>query len=470
MSHNPSPASIPTVIDDLRAQVEALRNELSERDQIMARANLLTGYDLVTGLPNRRHLLEVLERVRRRVERDHAPLAIIAVGIEHYLAIKSSMDAEHFDRLLAAAAKRVRHVLRPLDVVARISDHVFAAILAPQLGEDASNMVLRATAAMKRVEMALCSDLLIEGKSRPLQVRGAFAIYPDDGPRGVDLLKRFDANFLLPQLAPQADRRAINPDLAWAVSMELRLRRAIENDRLVPHYQPKIEASTGRLVGGETLIRWPLRNGNYVGPGEFVPIAQASGLMSALDDYVLRQACSQIAEWQDRYPPFRIAVNLSALKFPHQTAVAYLRDLLTTTRARPEHLEIEITESALITDFSSANEWLRAIRAMGVTIALDDFGTGYSSLAYLRQLPLDTIKIDQSFVRGLEDGERSEAIVRAMVAMANALDLHVVAEGVETVQQAQLLSTLGCDIQQGFLYCPAVPAPEFEAIMQRGGI
>ncbi|MGQ0699203.1 MAG: putative bifunctional diguanylate cyclase/phosphodiesterase [Panacagrimonas sp.] len=455
---------------ELEAQVEALRGELAMRDQTMSRAaNLLTSHDFVTALPNRRYLLEALERVRRRVEKTDLPMAVVAIGIEHFLALKASVDAEHFERLLMAAALRIRHVLRPLDVVARISDHVFAALLAPQGGDTAETLATRARAVVQRLEAALCGDLLLEGKSRPLQVRGAFAIYPQDGARGSDLLKQFDASFRLSQSPAQPERRAsANPDLAWAVALELRLRRAMQSDRLVPYFQPKIEAATGRLVGGETLIRWPRRNGQHVGPGEFVPIAQASGLMSELDEYVMTRACVQIAEWQNRFASFRIAVNLSALRFPHHGVVDRLRDLFTTTRARPEHLELEITESALITDFAAASRWLHAVREMGVTIALDDFGTGYSSLAYLRELPLDAIKIDQSFVRSLEEGERAVAIVRAMVAMARALGLKVVAEGVETQAQAQILMGLGCDVLQGFLYSEAVPAERFEAMLQAG--
>jgi EAL domain-containing protein (putative c-di-GMP-specific phosphodiesterase class I) len=227
---------------------------------------------------------------------------------------------------------------------------------------------------------------------------------------------------------------------------------------------------SGTLVGGETLIRWPLRTGEYVGPGEFVPIAEAGGLIPALDDYVLTAACVQIAEWQQRFSNFRIGVNLSALKLHHRGIFDRLRELFATTRARAEHLELEITESALITDFDAASSWLTAVREMGVSVALDDFGTGYSSLAYLRRLPLDAIKIDQSFVGGLDEDRSTVAIVRAMISMAKALGMQVVAEGVETLRQAQILTRLGCDTLQGFLYSPAVPSQKFEAMLEAGRI
>ncbi|WP_420465871.1 putative bifunctional diguanylate cyclase/phosphodiesterase [Panacagrimonas sp.] len=457
--------------EELERMVQTMRTELAEREQTMARAEFLFSHDLITGLPNRRHMLELLERVRRRAANQNLPMALVGVCLDHFGALQASIAKETFDRLLVSIGGCIQHALRPMDFVARVSEDLFAAVLVPGNAETAETAARHARDVAARAARALQEDLHMEGRIRGLQVRTSISVYPEDGRRANELLNHLESTLQLTRdTNPMRDRRGTTPDLASALSLELRLRRAMESDRLVPYYQPKLDARSGKLLGGEALIRWPLRNGEYVGPGEFVPVAEAGGLSPALDDYVLTAACCQIAEWQDRFEHFRVAVNLSALKLHHRGIFDRLRELFATTRARAEHLELEITEGALITDFDAAANWLRAVREMGVTVALDDFGTGYSSLAYLRRLPLDAIKIDQSFVTGLEEDRSNVAIVRAMIAMAKALDLRVVAEGVETAKQADILTRLGCDALQGFLYSAAVPARIFETMLQEGRV
>ena len=457
--------------DELERMVDTMRTELTERDRTMARAEFLFSHDLITGLPNRRHMLELMERTRRRAEKDKLPMAIIALGVEHFATLQATMQKDPFDRLMSASAACIQQTLRPMDYVARISEDVFAAVLVPHEFDTEDGAARNAREVAARASAALNTEIVIDGKTIALDIRCAIAAFPQDGARAKDLLRHVEENLALLRGSASRDRRRLaTPDLASALALELRLRQAIESDRLIPYYQPKIDCKTGSLIGGETLIRWPLRNGEYVGPGEFVPIAEAGGLIPALDDYVLTAACCQIAEWQERYKDFRIGVNLSALKLHHRGIFDRLRELFATTRARAEHLELEITESALITDFDAASTWLSAVREMGVSIALDDFGTGYSSLAYLRRLPLDAIKIDQSFVSGLDEDRSTVAIVRAMIAMAKALGMRVIAEGVETPRQADILTKLGCDALQGFLFSPAVPARKFEAMLDAGRV
>ncbi len=457
--------------DELERMVETMRRELSERERTMARAEFLFDHDLITGLPNRRHLLQLIERARRRAEGSRQPMSIVALGIEQYGTLQASMEKDLFERLIATAAASVRQALRPMDFIARISEDLFAAVLVPGETDTAETASRKAREVVARAAASLQSEIVLDGHRVPLEVRTAVAVYPQDGERGKDLLKHLDDTLTLTRGAtPHERRRSRTPDLASALALELRLRQAIDSDRLIPYYQPKIDVKTGLLIGGEALIRWPLRSGEYVSPTEFVPIAEAGGLIPELDDYVLTAACVQIAAWQDRFPDFRIGVNLSALKLHDRGVFERLRELFATTHARAHHLELEITESALITDFEAASSWLGAVREMGVSVALDDFGTGYSSLAYLRRLPLDAIKIDRSFVCGLDEDRSTVPIVRAMIAMAKALDMQVIAEGVETSRQAQILAELGCDGLQGFLYSPAVPAQQFEAMLQAGRV
>ncbi|HKY92592.1 MAG TPA: EAL domain-containing protein [Nevskiaceae bacterium] len=453
--------------EELERLVDTIRTELTERERTMARAEFLFSHDLVTGLPNRRQLIEQLERTLRRVEADGQPLALVGLEIEHFNQLQASLGAEQFDRLIAAAAVSIQQTLRPMDLVARIGDDLFAAILFPREIDSVETVAANAREAATRAAKSMRDDLVLDGKARPLVVRSAISVFPSDGMRAGDLLRHLEATLAIAH-GGTTRRRATTPDLAAALALELRLRQAIENDRLVPYYQPKIDVNTRRVIGGEALIRWPLRSGEFVGPQEFVPVAETGGLVPQLDDYVLTAACCQIAEWQEQFSDFRVAVNLSALKLHHRGILERVRELLAVTGARAEHLELEITESALITDFDAARAWLSQVRDLGVTVALDDFGTGYSSLAYLRRLPLDSIKIDQSFIMGLEHEAGTAAIVRAMIAMARALGLGTIAEGVETMRQAEILTDLGCESLQGFLFSAAVPAKQFETVLQAG--
>ena len=453
--------------EELEHLIGDLRRQLDERDRTLSRAEFVFSHDLVTGLPNRRYLIEQLERALRRAENDRLPVALI--GIEVDLAERGPvLGAPEQDRLLSAAASHIQQLLRPLDLVARVGQGLFCALLVPCARETLDTLNINAVEAAARTCRALAEDLQLDGQVRPVGARAAVAVYPADGARAADLLQHLESTLTAAGNGLPRDRRRAGPDPALTVDLELRLRRALETQRLVPYYQPKIDSVSGLIVGAEALVRWPLRNGEFVGPSEFVPAAEAGGLVPALDDYVLSAACHQIRLWQDRFSDFRIGVNLSAIKLHHRGVLERLQELFAITGADPRHLELEITESALITDFEAARTWLGTARDLGVTISLDDFGTGYSSLAYLRRLPLDAIKIDRSFVVGLESEGSTVAIVRAMVAMARALGLTIVAEGVENHAQANILIGLGCRVLQGFLYSPAVPAAEFEDMLRVG--
>lgn len=447
------------------AQLDAV-SAAQESAPLPARSEFMVTHDLVTGLPNRRHLIELLDRACRRAQKDGAPIAVFALGIDHYASLRASLDRDRFDRLLSAIAVSVQRGLRPTDFVTRFSDEMFVAVLAQGSADTAETASRRAHEIADRTAVNLREDLVLDGEDQSLPVHTAVAIYPHDGRNAVDLIRHLEQLLVIERAEPVERRNASSEERARVMAMEIQLKQAIDNDRLVPHYQPKVHALSGRVVGGEALIRWPLRGGEFLCPDDFVPVAESGGLIQSLDEHVLGAVCRQIADWQLHFDDFRIAVNLSALKLHTRGIFERLQHLFDVTGAQARHLELEITESALITDFDAASSWLGAVREMGVTVALDDFGTGYSSLAYLRRLPLDAIKIDQSFVSGLEHDGSTVAIVRAMIAMAKALGMTVVAEGVETPGQAAMLARLGCDALQGFLFSAAVPAPSFATLMQ----
>lgn len=455
--------------EELEHTIEHMRSQIEDRDRTLSRAALVFSHDLATGLPNRRYLVEQLDRTLRRAENDRLPMALIAVEIENFDELRSGLPKEELDRWMAAAAACIQQALRPLDLVARIGGARFAALLIPRELNTSEAVALNAGEAAARTRRALREDLMLDGGKRPLdKLRTAVSVYPSDGRRASELVRHLETALTVADAPVDLQHRLRGREGASPLALGQRLRRAMEDQLLVPYYQPKVDARTGVLIGAETLIRWPTNTGSFMGPAEFIPAAEASGLVPALDDYVLTAVCGQIAEWQKRFSAFRIAVNLSAIRLHHRGVLERLRELFERTGARPGHLEIEITESALITDFEAASSWLGVARELGVKISLDDFGTGYSSLAYLKRLPLDAIKIDQSFVVGIEHEGSTAAIVRAMIAMARALGLTIVAEGVENAAQAAILTQLGCAVLQGFLYSPAVPAQDFERMLERG--
>lgn len=420
-------------------------------------------HDAVTGLPNRRQLLEKLDRLARRSVEAQTPLAVLGLAVDPQSEAQGSQTHGH--QLWTAVAQTLETALRPNDLVARTAHDRFAVVLASPESETPECAAQNAREVARRLSQLLRAGVACADSRLTLDAATAFAVCPQDGRNGKELLRHLEQRLRKAEPDARRDRRAAKPSARTVPDLDLRLKDAIQNRRLLLYYQPKVDARTGEVVGAETLIRWPLRDGEYLEPGEFVPIAEAGGFIAALDDYVLSAACEQIAVWQQHERDFRIAVNLSAQRLHHRGIFDRLKELFATTGARAEHLELEITEGALISDFEAAGRWLSEVRQLGVTVALDDFGVGYSSLTYLRRLPLDTIKIDRSFVAGAEHDHNTLVIVRAIVAMGKALGMNVVAEGVETASQARLLTQLGCDALQGFLYSPAVPAGNFEAIM-----
>jgi EAL domain-containing protein (putative c-di-GMP-specific phosphodiesterase class I) len=252
------------------------------------------------------------------------------------------------------------------------------------------------------------------------------------------------------------------------LALETELRRALDSDQLELHYQPKVDLNTGRVRSAEALIRWRHPTRGLVAPGVFIPVAEESGLIVPIGEWVLRRACRQLRAWIDEgMPPVRVAINLSAKQFRQADLTAVVRSALEASRLEPGYLELELTESAVMHDAEKSAETLQALSTMGVHISIDDFGTGYSSLSYLRRFPLDKLKIDRSFIRDLMMNPDDVSIVRAIISLAHSLRLRVVAEGVETAEQLDFLRQLGCDQYQGFFYSPAVPPEDFAMLIRK---
>lgn len=451
-------------IAQLERENETLRQQLRERDDAVAKVRFALDHDPVTGLPNRRMLVEQLQRALHRARVDRSAIAVVAVQLQELAAIQAMLDTSALHKLLAAAAFRVRQNVRPLDVVVR-ADEDLIAIMLTAAPDEVPEVADFAAAVAQRTRDALLGDVWVDGELHPVATRTAVVVSPEDGDNAFELLHRLQARLVRSEDAAREDAAERGVHIAGLGVVEQGLRKALDRELLLPYFQPQVTCDGERIIGAEALARWPLPDGRFVSPTVFVPAADSAGITAAIDDAMLRAVCRQIAGWQDRYPQLRVAVNVSAPRFHSPDLLRRVREVVEHSGVRPQHLLFEITESVLITDFEEARRTLGSLRDLGIAVALDDFGTGYSSLSYLRRLPLDAIKIDQSFVHEIGVGSGDAAVVKAVVAMAESLKLQVIAEGIETPYQARVLRALGCEVLQGFLYGEAVPAERFERLL-----
>jgi diguanylate cyclase (GGDEF)-like protein len=420
-------------------------------------------HDALTGLPNR---VLFHDRVRQRIEsaRRHDTIcAVMVMDLDHFKEINDTLGHYHGDRLLQLVGERLTSVLRAEDTVARMGGDEFAVLL-PDV-RDAEH----ALEVARKVLGGLRRSFEIDGLT--LEVGGSIGIacFPDHGEDGETLLQRAD----IAMYAAKADHSgaqlyetAQDQHSVQRLALAGELRRAISNDELVLHYQPKVDVATGRLTGAEALCRWQHPSLGLVMPDEFVPMAEHTGLITPLTRRVFELALEQVARWRDDGHRMSIAVNLSARSFLDSQLLEDLPDLLAQWQVDPSLLELEITESMIVGDPERARIVLERLNGLGITLAIDDFGTGHSSLAYLKQLPVDEIKIDKSFVLQMGGSASDETIVRSIIDLAHNLDLRAVAEGVEDHAIMNRLTALGCDVAQGFLISRPLPSDRFEQWMR----
>jgi diguanylate cyclase (GGDEF)-like protein len=442
-----------------------VRDRDSAREQAHANARYAARHDALTNLPNRLAIAEAAETAIEEAIRDRNQFAVLVMNVNRLKTINESLGLGAGDELLRELAQRLRAVLRRSDRLARLAGDEFM-ILARQI---------RSPKDIEAI-VAKINECLIEPfVTRSLELHASLSIgisvFPNDGDTFEVLLRRADVamraakdtngshRFYSEEMSDKSDDR---------LALENELRRALELNQLELHYQPKVDISTGRVRSAEALVRWRHPTRGLVPPGIFIPLAEDSGLIVPIGEWVLREACRQLRAWLDEgLPPVRVAVNLSAKQFKQEDLPEIVRGALETSNLQPGYLELELTESAIMHDAEKSAAVLQALSTMGVHISIDDFGTGYSSLSYLRRFPLDKLKIDRSFIRDLMLNPEDVAIVRAIISLAHSLRLRVVAEGVETNDQLEFLRRLGCDQYQGFLYSPAVPAAVFAQLIKR---
>lgn len=437
--------------------------DISRLKQTEAELAKLAHYDPLTGLPNRLLAQSRLDYAIERAEHDDRRLALLFVDMDRFKTVNDSLGHQVGDELLCAVGARFRKAVGVADTVARLGGDEFLVIV-----EDVGNARAAADVARDLLDCLSAPFLLPSGHEVFADASVGISLFPEDGSTSIDLVRSADAALYRAKDLGRNTFHFYTPSLVDAASdrleLEGRLRRALARDEFVVHYQPLLECETSAIIGVEALVRWQPAGEPLVYPARFIALAEETGLIGALGDWVLETACRQVQRWRrGGNPDLRLSVNLSARQLRQPEFPDRVTRILSDTGLDPDALELEITESMLMEHGSMVIGTLHALRSLGVRVAIDDFGTGYSSLAYLKRLPLDTLKIDRSFVADIPSHEGGAEIAAAIIALAHTLHLDVLAEGVENEAQLGFLKAHGCDYFQGFLISPGVTADELSA-------
>ena len=422
-------------------------------------------YDALTDLPNRALLKDRLEQAVNRAKRNSTAVAALFLDLDRIKSVNDSLGHSAGDELLREVADRLIGQVPDIDTVVRFGGDEFIIVL-PDLVDD-HTLITNISRLCEGILAVTVAPYDLSGHEVTVTTSVGISLYPRDSDSIDDLLKNADSAMYHAKGQGRDNYQFYATDLNAAATerldLEHDLRHAVEKDELELFYQPQVGTETGQVVGAETLLRGRHPVHGLVHPAKFIPIAEETGLINEIGEWVLRTACAQASAWlAGGFPPVRVAVNLSARQFRNPDLAAIVRQALTDSQLPLEYLELEVTEGTIMTDIDRTIATLTSLNKMGVRLAVDDFGTGYSSLAYLAQFPIQVLKVDQSFVRDVTTSASVASIVTAIVGLAHSLDLSVVAEGVETEEQLTFMRAIGCEEIQGYLYSKPIPASEFE--------
>ena len=442
-----------------RTLEDKVAQRTKELEIATAHAYKLAQHDILTGLPNRSLLNQRLKQILALAQRDGTNVGCLFLDFDHFKRINDTLGHDAGDQLLQAIGQRLISAVRESDTVARLGGDEFVVVLPGLNPEQAAFEVM---AVLTRVRESFLAPFRLSDQMPTLTCSIGVAMYPMDANDGGNLIKQADTAMYAAKDAGRNAYRFYTADMNARVQLRLQLetdmRRGLMDDEFFLVYQPQIEMKTGRACGVEALLRWRDPERGVISPTEFIPIAEESGMIQALGARVLRDACRQVMQWHRLNMPLRLSVNLSVQQLQHDSWLGIVEDALSASGLSPQYLDLEITESVIITHPEKAVATLMKLKQMGVSITIDDFGTGYSSLSYLARLPIQGVKIDQRFVHGLEKNRNDEAITQAIIALSHSLGLRCIAEGVETAAQFNFLRTHGCEEAQGYLI--ARPLPE----------
>ena len=463
----PALCSISAVKDDKGAITNYVTvfNDISSFKEYEAKLEFIAHHDSLTGLPNRALFLERFRQALVRARRRNGALAVLFIDLDEFKTINDSLGHLAGDKLLQVVATRLQACVRESDVVARLAGDEFTIMV------DDLNKTEDAGKVAEKLLRALANPIEVGEHKLAISASVGISCYPIDGDDSETLLKNADAAMYAAKESGRKNYQFYTPEMnervMQRVQMETAMRLALERHEFVLHYQPKVELASGAIYGIEALLRWAHPQRGLVSPAEFIPVLEDTGLIVPVGEWVTREACRQIRAWQDsglKVPP--VAVNLSARQFQQKNLEKTVVEILAETGVAPELLQFEITESLLMNDPEGAERTLRALKTAGVRLSIDDFGTGYSSLAYLRRFPLDILKIDRAFIKDMVDNPDDAAITLAVISLAHSLGLKVVAEGVETEAQVNLLALHSCDEMQGYYFSKPVAPPVLETMLR----
>jgi len=439
--------------------------DVTERKNAEARLEHLGFYDALTDLPNRRLFNERLDHALAQARQSGRLVAVLNLDIDHFKTINDALGHAAGDRLLQEVAERLTGSVRAYDTVARQGGDEFMVLVA------GINRMDEAEKIAVRIQASLKEPFYIVGRKLYVSTSIGISVFPDDGDGAEPLVRNADAAMYRVKESGrngyQFHTSAMYAAAFGRMELESGMRQALERQEFVVYYQPQLAMSTNEIVGAEALVRWQSPNGKLLSPAEFIPLAEQSGLIVPLGEWVLRTACAQFKAWQsDDLPPLRLSVNISARQFQQTDFAQTVMNAVEESGLEPQWLKLEITETTAMLNTDLTMTVLKDLAAKGIEASLDDFGTGHASLTYLKEFPLHALKIDRSFVTDLPGDRRNVAIATAVIGLAHALELEVVAEGVETEQQLDFLRSRDCDSFQGYLFSPPVPADQFAQIVR----
>ncbi len=452
--------------------------DVSERKRTEQQIHQLAYYDALTGLPNREQFRKHTERALRAARRNGQRFALVFLDLDEFKYINDTLGHDAGDELLCSIADYLQHSIRASDLVAKLDTEDASQTSLSRLGGDEFTILLP---DLKETEVAaMVAARVLDQLRHPIKIQGkeffitgsmGIALYPDDGDSVDTLLKNADIAMYHAKQGGRNNYRFyakhMDEQVQARLSMESKLKRALEREELDLHYQAKVEIETGRVIGVEALLRWYNHEMGQVSPARFIPVAEETGLIVPIGEWVLHTACRQGQHWrQAGLVPGNVAVNLSSHQFRRGGLVKTVEQALASTGWDAQWLELELTESVIMENAEETIRVLNQLKQMGITLSVDDFGTGYSSMAYLKRFPLDVVKIDQSFVNDITTDHNDATIVRAIIALARGLNLTSIAEGVETEEQLKFLREHGCDQMQGYLVNRPVPAERMASLLR----
>jgi diguanylate cyclase (GGDEF)-like protein len=451
------------MLDRIERRETELEAEIAERKRIEVKLDRLAHFDNVTELNNRHFFNARLEAVIARSQKFNERTVLMFIDLDNFKTVNDTLGHDVGDELLRLVSRRLADTLRFGDVICRIGGDEFAIIL-----ENVNQSSVASMIAAKCLS-TLAQPITIGGNEIHIGASIGISVYPDDATSMHELLKYADTAMYYAKNGGKNAYRMFSPsmqdDAQKRFTIDNNLRRALERGEFVLHFQPQVDLQSGQVTGAEALVRWVHPDLGIISPAEFIPVAEETGLIVPIGEWVLREACRQTRKWHDDGFPLRVAVNLSGRQLKEEGFVASVLDIVREAGIAPSALELELTESMLMDASAAFLDKLHAIRDAGIQLAIDDFGTGYSSMSYLKTFPVGALKVDRSFVRDLPHNAEDAAITKAIIAMARSLKMEIVAEGIETAEQGEFLRNNGCHKSQGYYYSKPLPAGQLRELL-----